>query len=260
MAIPENFISLHRHEEELRQKSIAAVEASPELLLHAEALEGAMNALDHFTRGYSTDDQDKLTIQLLGIRLFNTSASALKLLLSGYYQTAASHMRDGIETANLIDYFTIDPKLVSQWRDADDKERWKRFKPVAVRTALGKRDGVKMTERRDEVYKVFSTYASHANPKGLRLLRPTPNGLALIGPFFELTALTALFSEFAKNNVPSAIHLVRHFSNRTRLDYLTAIAFLELSDRWSAHVYATPYEPEKFAKLRSQVDERFPSR
>ena len=90
MGIPENFISLHRHEEELRRQSIAAVEASPDLLLHAEALEGAMNALDHFTRGYSTDDQDKLTIQLLGIRLFNTSASALKLLLSGYYQTAAS--------------------------------------------------------------------------------------------------------------------------------------------------------------------------
>lgn len=111
-------------------------------------------------------------------------------------------MRDGIETANLIDYFTIDPKLVSQWREADDKERWKRFKPVSVRAALGKRDGKKLTERRDEVYKVFSTYASHASPKGFRLLRPTPNGLALIGPFFEPTALTALFGEFAKNNVP----------------------------------------------------------
>ncbi len=258
MTLPENFISLHRHEEGIRQQSIAAIEALPDLLLHAQALESAMNALDHFTRGYSTDEQDKLTIQLLGIRLFNTSASALKLLLSGYYQTSASQMRDGIETANLIDYFTIDPKLVSQWREADDKERWKRFKPVAVRAALGKRDGKKLTERRDEVYKVFSTYASHASPKGFRLLRPTPNGLALIGPFFEPTALTALFGEFAKNNVPSAMHLVRHFPNRTPLDYLTAIAFLEMSDRWSAHFYATPYEPEKFAKLRSQVSERFP--
>jgi hypothetical protein len=56
LATPENFRSLHRHEEELRQQSIGAIEASPDLLLHAEALEGAMNALDHFTRGYSTDD------------------------------------------------------------------------------------------------------------------------------------------------------------------------------------------------------------
>lgn len=258
MALPENFRSLHQHEEAIRQQSIAALEASPELSLHAQALESAMNALDHFTRGYSTNEQDKLTIQLLGIRLFNTSASALKLLLSGYYQTSASQMRDGIETANLIDYFTIDPKLVSEWREADERQRWKRFKPVAVRAALGKRDGKKMTERRDEVYKVFSTYANHPSPQGFRLLRPTPNGLALIGPFFEPSALTALFSEFAKNNVPSAMHLVRHFPNRTRLDYLTAIAFLEMSDRWSAHFYATPYEPEKFSKLRSRVDERFP--
>lgn len=71
MTIPENFISLHHHEEGIRQQSIAAIEASPDLLLHAQALESAMNALDHFTRGYSTDEQDKLTIQLLGIRLFN---------------------------------------------------------------------------------------------------------------------------------------------------------------------------------------------
>jgi len=37
-----------------------------------------------------------------------------------------------------------------------------------------------------------------------------------------------------------------------------AAGFLEMSDRWSAHFYATPYEPEKFLKLRTQVDERFP--
>lgn len=92
-----------------------------------------MTALDHFTRGYQTEDQDQLVIQLLGIRLFNGAAAALKQLLSGYYQVTVSSVRDVLETANLVDYFTIDPSLVSKWRTADDKERWKQFKPAVVR-------------------------------------------------------------------------------------------------------------------------------
>lgn len=259
MAFPENFSSLHAQEEGIRKQSIAAIEACADLSLHAEALEGAMNALDHFSRGFPTNDQDSLTVQLLGIRLFNTSASVLKLLLSGYYQTSAAQMRDGIETANLIDYFTTDCALIAKWRGANDRDRWKEFKPVKVRAALGQRDGPEITKRRDEVYRTFSTYANHPSPAGFRLLRPSADGLALIGPFFERSALAALVSEVAKSNVPAAMSFVRHFTPATRDDHLTAIGFIELSDRWSAHFYGTPFEPEKFIELRRLVDLRPPS-
>ena len=125
MAFPENFGSLHDHEEAIRQNSIAAIEASNDLAAHAVAIESSMNALSHFTHGYLTDDQDKLMVQLLGIRMFNSAGSAMKLLLSGYYQNAATLMRELLETANLVDYFTINPKLITRWRTASDKERWR---------------------------------------------------------------------------------------------------------------------------------------
>jgi hypothetical protein len=50
--LPENFGSLHQYEEKLRQESTAAIEASPDLMRHAEAIESAMNTLNHFTHGY----------------------------------------------------------------------------------------------------------------------------------------------------------------------------------------------------------------
>ena len=56
--------------------------------------------------------KDSVTIQLLGIRLFNASASALALMLMGYYQNSVTMLRDLLETGFLIDYFAIDrPKI-----------------------------------------------------------------------------------------------------------------------------------------------------
>src|SRR3981189_3260146 len=45
-----------------------------------------------------------LTMQFLGIRLFNAAAVSLKLALSGYYQKAFVHVRDILETYFLVDY------------------------------------------------------------------------------------------------------------------------------------------------------------
>jgi len=250
MAFPENFHLLHEGEEGVRQLSVAAISVDTALSLHAGAIEAAMTALDHFTRGYQTEDQDQLIIQLLGIRLFNGAAATLKQLLSGYYQVTVSSIRDVLETANLVDYFTIDPSLISKWRAADDKERWKRFKPAVVRDALSRRDGGNSKKNRDSIYSALSGYGTHPSPQGFRMLRREPNGPAQIGPFFELSTLKALMAELAKTVAPSGMHVIRHFENRTQLDHLTAIGYLDMSDKWSAHFFGTPYMPAKFSKLR----------
>jgi len=250
MAFPDNFHLLHQGEEGVRQLSIAAIGVDTGLSLHAGAVEAAMTALDHFTRGYQTEDQDQLIIQLLGIRLFNGAATTLKQLLSGYYQVTVSSVRDVLETANLVDYFTIDRSLVSKWRTADDKERWKQFKPAVVRDALSRRDGGNAKKNRVSIYSALSSYGTHPSPKGFRMLRREPNGLAQIGPFFELLTLKALLAELAKTVVPSGMHVIRNFEIRTQLDHLTAIGYLDMSDRWSAYFFGTPYMPVKFSKLR----------
>lgn len=193
-ALPENFHSLHRGEELLRQQSLDAIGAAEDLEQHARALEAAMNVIDHFARQYATEDPDAFAIQQLGIRVFNGTASALKLLLSGYYQTSALQVRDMLETAFLLDHFTMDTNLVFAWRTATDGDRWRQFKPYTVRKALNERDGFK-EDKRGEHYKRLSTLAGHASPKGFAMLRPSASNLANIGPFFDVRSLRAVLEE-----------------------------------------------------------------
>jgi hypothetical protein len=47
-----------------------------------------MNAVFAFTQEHVQGSDDELTLQLLGIRLFNDAAASIKLALSGYYQKA----------------------------------------------------------------------------------------------------------------------------------------------------------------------------
>jgi hypothetical protein len=52
-----------------------------------------------FVRDYKSESKDELTMQLLGIRLFNAAGASIKLALSGYYQKAFGQVRDILETA-----------------------------------------------------------------------------------------------------------------------------------------------------------------
>src|ERR1700731_1879889 len=91
---PENFTRLYQGEKFLRAKSVEAFEAAHDLAMHAEVIAADMDLIDYFARHYINETDDQLTIQLLGIRLFNGAASALNLFLSGYYQTSALQRRD----------------------------------------------------------------------------------------------------------------------------------------------------------------------
>lgn len=255
--LPDNFRSLHAHEENLRLVSTAAIEQSDALSAHAEFIECAMNTLHHFTHGYVTDDQDKRIVQLLGVRMFNATGAILKLLLSGYYQNAATLMRDVLETTGLVDYFSLDPALIARWRTSDDQTRWKEFRPAAVRRELAKRDDEKMRAQRDETYKILSTYASHPSPQGFRMIRKAPAGLHEVGPFFDDKALSALVAEIAKIMLPASTHFCIHFKLREHVDHMTAIGFMEIRDKWQAKFFGEPFEPSKYAELRRHANIRF---
>jgi hypothetical protein len=83
MTFPEQFDRLHEGEEFLRGKTKAAIAGPNDLLRHFNAIAEAMTAIDHFSRSYARAGDDELTIQLLGIRLFNTSAGAIQGLIAG---------------------------------------------------------------------------------------------------------------------------------------------------------------------------------
>jgi hypothetical protein len=97
MAATDNLTSLHKHEEQLRVKSLAAVEADTTLSDHWNLVAEAMNVIYAFTHGHVHGSENELTLQYLGIRLFNAAGASVKLALSGYYQKAFDQLRDVIE-------------------------------------------------------------------------------------------------------------------------------------------------------------------
>jgi hypothetical protein len=184
-----------------------------------------------------TDDLDLLTIQHLGLRLFNGGAAALKLLLAGYYQNAASHLRDVLETAFLLAYLRTDPQLIAKWREVELRKERREFEPVHVRTALDERDGFK-EQKRAEHYRTLSTFA-HPNPKAFILLRPTGSKLAKPGPFHDAGLLKALLEEMGKVFVPALASYLPYFTARTSIDEATREHFFAEADKWFEVGYGT---------------------
>ena len=84
--------------------AIASIETAPgvhELLIGQTVSSNG----DILSRDLDATTDDGLTIQLFGIRLFNASASALALMLAGYYQNSLTLLRDLLETGFLLHYF-----------------------------------------------------------------------------------------------------------------------------------------------------------
>lgn len=194
-ALPPRLTQLHIGEESLRAKSKALVAGEPKLRAHLGAVECAMDLMD-VLRQVGSEDEDEKVIQFLGMRIFNDLASCIKLVLSGYNQSAAMILRDVLETVFLLDRFKGDWPAVAEWRLASPKKQWERFGPAKVRTHLDKRDGF-TGKRRDAAYRLLSTLASHPTMEGVVMLRPTGMD-AHMGPFVEMPTLEALLAETAK--------------------------------------------------------------
>lgn len=193
--IPENMGRLNNSEEHIRNLSISAIEADGALLNHVELIEAVMDHIDFFAKRDAVD-LDQETIQLLGARVFNDLASAFGQLTRGYYQLAASTLRDVMEIVYLWGWFDRDPARIIEWRESDDKKRREIFAPVKVRKFLDDFDG--FTEgKRGSAYKMFCEYAAHATWQGFALMRPKDGGQVVMGPFFDAPLMKAVLEEMA---------------------------------------------------------------
>jgi hypothetical protein len=249
MSLPDNFILLHSGEENLRVKSISWIEQDVKLLRHAKMVECAMNLFDVFIKHHVHANKDELIVQCLGIRLFNDFSSSIKLLLSGYYQTATVLLRDVLETTFLLDYLQVNRNLIAIWSECSEMERLKQFAPAKVRIALDDRDGF-TKRKREEAYKLLCGLAAHPSPEGFRMLTPIAGGNAHCGPFAEMTALEAVLSEMAKLATESANIFQRFFSKRTPLASTTSLDFMEMQGRWVEFFFDKPYDPKPIDDLR----------
>ena len=208
-----NLHSLHRHEEEQRTKSLEVIEADATLSEHWSLVSEAMNVIYAYAHDHPHQSDNELTLQLLGIRLFNAAGASVKLALSGYYQKAFDQVRDLLETYFLVDYLTTFPEKIVEWKMADKKPRIAHFGPGIVRTALDRRDGYTSGQRK-AIYDLISENASHAS-------------------YFDPVKLKMWLEELAKRLGHGAIILLSDFEGKDLVLDLTRARYLEAFNAWS---------------------------
>jgi hypothetical protein len=228
-ARPDRLRSLHDEEESLRVESLARITRSSDLASHLLMIRGCMELVLALVHDHVNASEDELTVQLLGTRLFNSTASALKLALSGYCQSAFTHVRDAFETTALLDYMRSRPDQIAAWKNSDAGQRKSKFGPRAIREALDLRDGFE-GKKRQEAYGRICEYAAHPTAPGFRLL--TKDGLARVGPFLDAALLKALIEETASLLVHGTLILSANFEVVEPSILLDKAAFVEHAAAW----------------------------
>ncbi|MGZ8138186.1 hypothetical protein [Bordetella bronchiseptica] len=239
-AISQNFVSLHAHEEALRQEAYALIEKDECLQFYLAAVQAAMDIAD-VLRQLDTNDEDLKVIQLFGMRIFNAFGAGLKLALSGYSQNCALILRDVLETVFLIDYFSTDITLIKQWRFADKRKRMQGFRPLKVRQELDARDGF-TGKKRSAKYEMFSELASHPTMKSVLMMRPKKDGDAVIGPFVETTLMKAVISEMGQLALQVGEQLDHFFPSDSSHGLPSRLAFASLKEYWLSNFPAIKKE------------------
>jgi hypothetical protein len=204
MGPTDNLHGLHAREEEIRKDSLAAIDKRTDLRDHWTIVAEAMAVIIVFARDHKHQCDDELTLQYLGIRLFNAAGASIKLALSGYYQKAIDQVRDVLETGFLLDYLATYPEKIAEWKAADKKARIAHFGPGVIRTALDKRDGC-YTSGAARHSMICSEAASHASSRGFALVANAKN-LGVVGPFFDEKKLAAWLQELAKRLPHAGLH------------------------------------------------------
>jgi hypothetical protein len=231
MAAIGNLTSLHKHEEELRARSLAVIEADAHLSDHWNLVGEAMNAIYVFTHDHAHGSDKELTLQYLGIRLFNAAGASAKLALSGYYQKAFDQVRDVIETYFLVDYLSTYPEKIDEWKRSDKKKRISHFGPGSIRNALDKRDGHTSGERK-KIYDLISELASHATYSGISLTTMGPAKMAQVGPFFDDRKLAIWLQETAMRLSHAAVVLVSNPEGSDTSLLMARKHYLEVVTKW----------------------------
>lgn len=250
--IPENLTLLHSHEEDLRAKSIALIEASEDLSLHVSMIELCMDMMQYVRTNTPEMNEDQVIVALIGASVFNSMASAFKLLLGGYYQSSGLQIRFIMESGWLLDYFKTDPKLVQEWKSTPEDKRQNVFRPGKIRDQLDKRDGF-TKKKREAHYKRLCVLCGHPTFAGFAMLRPEPNADAHMGPFLVPDLLQGCIQELVQVSITTWQSFMCFFPPKTLSDYRARIHYIEKQNDWFKHVFGQTHDMTAVDELKNLI-------
>lgn len=157
------------------------------------------------------NEPDDITMLRLGVRLINAAGAAGADALSGYYQQAASQVRDIIEVGFLLDLFSRESREINRWRVTDDKSRRKNFSASELRRRLNALDGL-TDDKRNQAYQLFTAHGTHVMPNAIALTSPDNN--TQIGPFPDRARVVALSFDIGRYLAAAAIYLATWLETR----------------------------------------------
>lgn len=251
-AMPENLTLLHRGEEELHTQAIALIEASDDLTLHVSMIERCMDMLQYVRENTPQMSDDQVVVALVGASVFNSTASGLKLLLSGYFQSSGLQIRYIMECGWLLDYLRTDAKLVQEWKTTPEEKRQNVFRPGKIRDALDKRDGFK-EKKREAHYKRLCVLCGHPTFAGFAMLRPEPNADAHMGPILVPSLLDACIQELVQVSVTASQAFIRFFPPKTLSDYKARVHFIDAIADWMERVFNTRPDPTPTNEMKKLI-------
>lgn len=191
----------------------------------------ALNVTYAFTHDHHHGSDNELTLQYLGVRLFNAGSASIKLALSGYYQKSFDQIRDIIETYFLVDYLSTYPDKIVEWKLADKKKRITSFGPGIIRTALDKRDGYTDGGRK-KIYDLISELASHASYPGIALTATGSANMVQVGPFFDERKVGLWLQEIAMRLSHAAVILVSNPEGGDPQLLISRAHYVDAANRW----------------------------
>ncbi|MCV0406304.1 MAG: hypothetical protein K5872_08755 [Rhizobiaceae bacterium] len=173
----------------------AHIQRSDQALANLRHCSASIDLLRKIAELHDLDSDDEIALRRLAVRLINSAGAAADCIAAGYYQPAASLIRDIIEVSFLCDLFRHVPEELPAWRSADDDERKKRFRPVHIRDRLATLDPAN-ADARDKAYRFFSTHGTHLHPQMVGLM--SPEQLTMIGPFPDEARSTHITFDLAR--------------------------------------------------------------
>jgi hypothetical protein len=210
-----------------------------------------MDLLFRFTHEHPVENQDIVTIQQLGVRLFHGLAAAMRLLLGGYAQHSVMIQRDLLETTFLLEFFDLNPDQITPWRNSDTATRQGKYGPIHIRSALDARDGFKEKKRAAQ-YKLFCEMGSHPTPAGFQLLAPAGRG-AHCGPFIDKAQFEAVLSELARLALQTGSAFAQFFNATCVKTIESKIDWLEASSNWFEHFYHHSYDSTELEEMKQML-------